>query len=166
MREAIISANKDQPSGSKKGECVAGSGADTIEIPLIKGNGTYLLTRTDNGKEDSSSTGDLDVLDGVTIRAVDPGIVILGEDGFTDRIFHVLGGHVTIEGLTIEGGNVREDGGGIYNTATLTLTQSTVMMNAAGLDGGGNYNTGTLTVNNSTLRGNKAVYAGGGVSNE
>ncbi|MEJ2304086.1 MAG: choice-of-anchor Q domain-containing protein, partial [Anaerolineales bacterium] len=166
LREAVISANKDQPSGSKDGECVAGSGADTIEIPLIEGNGTYLLTRTDKGKEDSSSTGDLDILDGVTIRAVDPGIVILGEDGFTDRIFHVLGGNVTIEGLTIEGGNVREDGGGIFNAATLTLAQSTVISNTAALDGGGIYNTGTLTVTNSTLSGNTAVDAGGGLSND
>ncbi|MEJ2353928.1 MAG: choice-of-anchor Q domain-containing protein [Anaerolineales bacterium] len=165
LREAIISANKDQPSGSKKGECVAGSGADTIEIPLIKGNGTYLLTRTDNGKEDSSSTGDLDVLDGVTIRAVDPGIVILGEDGFTDRIFHILGGNVIIEDVTISGGMVREDGGGIFNAATLTLNRSTVMSNTAALDGGGIYNTGTLTVTNSTLSGNTAVDAGGGLSN-
>src|SRR5512143_1474528 len=55
LREAIIAANKDQASSSQPGECAAGSGADTIVIPT----GTYTLTRSDSGKEDSGSTGDL-----------------------------------------------------------------------------------------------------------
>ncbi len=32
LREAVISANKDTSSGSKPGECKAGSGADIIEF--------------------------------------------------------------------------------------------------------------------------------------
>jgi CSLREA domain-containing protein len=51
LREAVIAANKDQASGSKSGECPAGSGTDTIVLP----SGTYTLTRTDNGNEDSTS---------------------------------------------------------------------------------------------------------------
>ena len=63
LREAIIAANMDKKSAKKRGECIAGSGADTIVLPA----GTYTLTRSDNGKENSSSTGDLDILHDLTI---------------------------------------------------------------------------------------------------
>ena len=33
LREAVIAANKDLGSSSQPGECPAGSGADTIEVP-------------------------------------------------------------------------------------------------------------------------------------
>lgn len=61
-------------------------------------------------------------------------------------------------------------GGGIFNSATMTLTQTTVNDNS--VDGGvfgtgkagGIYNTGTLTANNSTISGNSAFgYSSGGV---
>ena len=64
--------------------------------------------------------------------------------------------------------NIAGAGGGIYNTGTLEVSNSTISDNGAGL-GGGIYNTGTLTVNNSTLSSN-SVYvrfgaAGGGIYN-
>ena len=47
-------------------------------------------------------------------------------------------------------------GGGIINSGTLTLTNSTVSGNTAGLsDGGGIFNSGTLTLTNSTVSGNR-----------
>jgi CSLREA domain-containing protein len=57
LREAVTSANKDSKSGGKPGECSAGSGPDTILLPA----GIYTLSKSDNGQEDSSSTGDLDI---------------------------------------------------------------------------------------------------------
>jgi hypothetical protein len=56
-------------------------------------------------------------------------------------------------------------GGGLYNGATLTLSNSTLSVNAASSDGGGIHNSGTLTVSNSTLSGNSAGYGGGGIGN-
>ena len=41
LREAVIAANRDIASGALAGECLAGSGADTIVIPT----GQYVLTR-------------------------------------------------------------------------------------------------------------------------
>jgi hypothetical protein len=55
------------------------------------------------------------------------------------------------------------NGGGIYNSGTLTLTSSTLSGNRAG-SGGGISNSGTLTITNSTLSSNSAV-SGGGIYN-
>ena len=73
----------------------------------------------------------------------------------------------TLENLTITGGNAASEGtgGAIFNSGTLTLTNSTLSGNSAN-DGGGilNYSTATLTLTNSTLSGNSA-FDGGGIAN-
>ena len=109
LREAIIAANTDKGSGGKPGECKADDGTHTI---ILK-PGTYALTRTDNGKEDSSQTGDLDVIDNLTILVEGPGATIDGT-GITDRVFHILSGDVTITGLTIHNPG-QDDWFEIYN---------------------------------------------------
>jgi CSLREA domain-containing protein len=168
LREAIISANKDAPSGSKKNECSAGSGADVIEFKLLKpGPYIFTLTRTDSGNEDSSSTGDLDVWSDITILGGTNNVVIQGqESGFTDRVIHILSGKVTISGLTIRTGNVNGDGGAIFNAGELTLTGVTVKDSKASNNGGGMYNApgGILVVNKSTISNNTATNNGGGVN--
>lgn len=76
-------------------------------------------------------------------------------------------------GGTITGGNNAGDGGGIYNTGTLTLNGGTITGNkATGTDetgsGGGIFNKtgGTLTVNGGCITNNIAVgFHGGGVYN-
>ena len=161
LREAVIAANSNSPSGSKSGECPAGSGADWIEIPA----GTYVLTRTDSGKEDSSSTGDLDIKGSVRIAARPGERVVIGANAFTDRIFHVLSGTANLEGLTIQGGRPVLDGGAILNLATLTVLNSTLSGNSTGGSGGGISNRGTLTLANVTIRSNQAKNHGGGLAN-
>jgi hypothetical protein len=91
------------------------------------------------------------------------------------RILTVTSGvEVTISGLTITGG--RDDstgGGGIDNSGTLTVTNSTVSGNSAiqaslGGAGAGIFNSGTLTVANSTVSGNGGGLGGsigGGIYN-
>jgi len=51
--------------------------------------------------------------------------------------------------------NIPVSGGGIYNTGTLEVSNSTIRGNGAA-EGGGIYNQGTLTVSNSTLSSNLA----------
>ena len=70
---------------------------------------------------------------------------------------------VELVGLTVTGGSTGGEGGGIYNAATLTVTDCTLTGNAA-YSGGGIYNSGTLTVTGSTLAGN-ASNSGGGIYN-
>ena len=80
------------------------------------------------------------------------------------RIFEVTAGaSVTLRGLTISGGNATGNGGGgILNSGSLTITNSTLSGNSA-LNGGGIYNGGNLTITNSTLSGNTATGSGGGI---
>ena len=55
------------------------------------------------------------------------------------------------------------DGGGIYNTGVLSLTNATVSSNSASRNGGGIYNDGSLTLINSTVSGNTAMVGDGAV---
>ncbi|AFZ51172.1 beta strand repeat-containing protein [Dactylococcopsis salina] len=89
------------------------------------------------------------------------------------RIFNIDDGNdanvvtVTLDGLTISGGTVSGDGGGILNNENLTLSNSTVSGNSA-LFGGGIYNGyyyATANVTNSTVSGNFATGSGGGIFN-
>jgi hypothetical protein len=78
-------------------------------------------------------------------------------------VLTVSNGTVTISGLTIENGSApNSTGGGIFNSGTLTVTDSTITDNDA-LGGGGieTYN-GKLTVSGSTISGNGGQ-AGGGI---
>jgi hypothetical protein len=73
-------------------------------------------------------------------------------------------GTLTLTNSTVSGNNA-EVGGGIFNyDGTLTLTNSTVSGNTADFGGGGIYNGGTLTMTNSTVSGNTAT-EGNSISN-
>src|SRR5439155_288520 len=97
-----------------------------------------------------------------------PGANVLAVNGNANgRVFHISPGKtVTISGLTITNGAFNGPGGGIYNDhATLTVSNSTLVGNVAGV-GAGIFNDGglsgsaTLTLNNSTFSGNSGSVAG------
>ncbi|MBF8284782.1 MAG: hypothetical protein HW378_3697, partial [Anaerolineales bacterium] len=163
LREAIISANKNQASSSQPNECEAGS-ATLIDRIVLKNPGDYKLTRTDNGNEDSASTGDLDIKSSLIISPTGP-VTITAISGFKDRIFQILSGNVvTITGVTIKNGNSGY-GGAIYNSGTLTVTNTTLTGNKSGVWGGGIKNLGTLNLINVTISGNSSKQDGGGLYN-
>jgi CSLREA domain-containing protein len=161
LREAIIAANSNKPSGRVDGECVAGRKNRTDTINLMPG--TYVLIRSDSGKEDAAQTGDLDIFGDVEIVG-GPGTTI-SAGVIHDRVFHILDGNVTISGVTIKDGNVPGDGGGVYNSGVLKLENVTVSGNTASGSGGGLYNRGVLALTNSTIAGNVAAVGSGGVVN-
>jgi hypothetical protein len=77
------------------------------------------------------------------------------------RVFAVnFGATVTLNGLTITGGN-SAGGGGISNSGTLTVTNSTISGNTTTGGGGGISNAGALTVTTSTISGNSSSLGGG-----
>src|SRR5262245_20997634 len=133
LRDAITAAN------------LAG-GADDIVFDV---DGVFAVDGTANGalpaiSGDLTITGNGAALDNVqrTTGAI--------------RIFRINGGvTVTIDSLTISGGN-ESIGGGILNGGTLTLRSSTLSGNNASFEGGGIYNSdaAVLTVQDSTLAGN------------
>ncbi|MDO4586065.1 MAG: choice-of-anchor Q domain-containing protein, partial [Planctomycetia bacterium] len=72
---------------------------------------------------------------------------------------------LTLMNSTISGNSAKEYGGGIYNDALLTVTNTVVMGNTA-KTGGGILNFDSLTITNSTVSGNSAVYVGGISNND
>ena len=71
---------------------------------------------------------------------------------------------VTLQGLTITGGNAPDDGGGIYTNGNLTINNCTISGNTAtngGFGGGIIHSSNQLTVTNSTISGNSADTGGG-----
>lgn len=87
------------------------------------------------------------------------------------RVFTVTAGTVAISGLTIQNGRATggpafpepEGGGGILNTANLTLTNCAVTANGTSGSGGGISNSGTLTLTGSVINANQAGSGGGAI---
>ncbi len=139
LRQAILDAN-------------ANAGPDTITFELGV-TGTITLM-----------TGQLVITDDLKITG--PGatsLTVSGNDAF--RVFTIDSVTVTISGLTISNGKPEgsQQGGGILNIGTLTISNCTVSDNSSDF-GGGIRSDGTLTIISSTVSGNTAsnVGAGGG----
>ena len=158
LREAVWSADND--SAVNADGCVPGAGTDTIVVPA----GTYRLTRTGTD-ENAAEKGDLDVTAPVTI--VHTGIQRALVDPVADRAFQTAAaGGVTIDGLSIAGGNA-PSGGAILNSGALTVRNSSIYNNQAFFGGGvATGNGGVVTLVNSTLSGNQAYEDGGGIDAE
>ncbi|HJX29001.1 MAG TPA: hypothetical protein VJ885_13905, partial [Thermoanaerobaculia bacterium] len=104
LRDAVIAAN-DQ------------AGADVIILRA----GTYAIGLPGAG-EDLAETGDLDIRDDLTIIGDSAESTIL--IGAQDRVFDVhSGSSLELVDLTVRGGNVQGNGGGIRNAGTLSLSR-------------------------------------------
>jgi len=139
----------------------AGSGGDTIAIPA----GRFRLSIPGVG-EDAAATGDLDLTKSVTITGAGARQTLIDGSGI-DRVFDVASGVTAlIADVTVTGGLVAGDGGGIASAGTLTLLRDTISGNEALLSGnhagGGVDSAAILTVTQSTISGNRA-YNGGGI---
>ncbi len=140
-------------------EANALAGADTIVVPA----GTFVLTLAGAG-EDAAATGDLDITQDVVIQGAGAGQTIVDGSSLDDRVFDILAGTVQVSGLTVRNGTTAagEDGGGIRNLGTLTLTNVTVTGNtASGATGGGIQNLGAASLTDVTVSTNTASGAGG-----
>ena len=139
------------------------NGSDIISLPA----NTYALAISGQD-EDASATGDIDILDDLTINGANATTTIV--DGLSlDRVFHITGTNdstVSISNLTIQNGgfdlnsNVADaQGGGIFNAlagATLLISDSILLNNQSfslgGLSGGGGINNiGSLQVSNTDI---------------
>lgn len=175
LRAAIMEAN-------------ALAGMDEIIMP----SGTFVLSLSGTN-EDDSETGDLDIRDNLMINGNSMQSTIIDGAGI-DSVFHVISTTaVLFQGLTIQGGDgvngggiynpdgsvqVSEahvfnniaygNGGGVYNSAYLTLTNSIVSSNTVTLFSGGVHNSGSMLIENSTIDRNRSVGVfgnAGGISN-
>ncbi len=141
-------------------------GHQIIRVPA----GTYVLDRVGVG-EDVANTGDLDILDDLTI---------LG-DGFptidgnaTDRVFEIFQpAVVSIENLVIQNG-LEQSGAGIENHGELAISNCLIQGNHTVVPPGGSGTTtgggifsgqsASMTILDSQIENNTAAY-GGGIAN-
>ncbi|MGD2093338.1 MAG: choice-of-anchor Q domain-containing protein, partial [Candidatus Aminicenantes bacterium] len=158
LRAAITTANSNNED-------------DTINLPA----GTYFLSG--GASEDANASGDLDINTSHNITIIGEGEAATFIDGNQiDRVLHILKGSVFISGVTIKNGKARdsgdywtidckgEDGGGIYNHGTLTLTDCAISTNSAGSgsdcgfcdggNGGGIFSDDELTLINCIVNNN------------
>lgn len=129
--------------------------------------GTYTILLTADINLTASTFPISNIVAGVKLAINGGGFTVDGQGTSGIRPFEIgADTDVTMNQITITGGNVIDSGGGMLNQGTLTLNESTVSGNQSQQFGGGIYNnSGTLTVNNSTISGNDAVNDGGGLYN-
>lgn len=157
-----VTTTTDSVDNSSLRACIiwsnANAGTDTITVPA----GTYTLTIGGSG-EDLAATGDLDITDDVIINGNAAAATVIDGNSL-DRVFDIIGADVTMTNVTVEGGDVTGNGGGIDVDATgsLTLTHSTVSSNTVSADGGGIATAGgAVDLTNVTLSTNTADRGGG-----
>ena len=149
------------------------SGEDIIQL----GSETYLLTIAGND-EDAAATGDLDIIDELTIAGNGSSLSII-DGNQLDRVLEVhLDASLILTGTTIRNGWIDigllgsgAGGAGILNSASLSIENSSIFSNTAHtLRGGGIYNNGgAITITNSTISSNaitgNSSREGAGISN-
>ena len=98
---------------------------------------------------------------------IDGGTKVTLDAGGASQVLDVQSGTVTLIGVTLTNG-YGDLGGGlmVWDTATVTLENSTVSNCKAKTAGGGIFNIGTLTLTNSKVSNNYSSSTGGGVHND
>ena len=160
--EAIENANAGaQPHV----DCLAGSGSDTIVLPKT----ILALSAVDNSTY--GATGLPVITSQITIEGNGAKITRKGNAPPFRLIAVGATGDLTLNNVTLTGGDAADYGGAIHNQGMLTIQNGTISDNTAGGGGGGITNTaGTLTIENSAISGNTVVTGndsavGGGIAN-
>ncbi len=136
LPDAIVAANSD--SNSHNSSCTAGSGADTISL-------TASITLSGTLPDISSD---------ITLDGNNWGIGI----AVADRIIYITSGTVTINDMSIGGGQRST----IFNAGALTINRSSFYGNS-GTQGGAIENRGTLYIYQSAFFNNLSVTSGGAI---
>ena len=161
----VTNTNDSGPGSLRQALTIANDG-DTIGFAVT---GTISLT-----------SGELVIDKNITISGPGPGLltVVRSQQAADFRIFNIPPSHTAeIDGLTITGGSLVGNGGGISSGATLTISNCAISGNSITADGveysgAGIYNVGTMTIVNSTVNNNQALIVGflppfgGGISND
>jgi len=166
LREAVMAANSDQPVN----ECAGGDGADTIRFDPNLAHPVTIQMTIAGREENDAAQGDLDIVGPLTIDGMVTGTIPVADSRVTidggqlDRLFEIhSGATVTLESLVLRNGNPGSANGGalrVDRSASLTLSNSTVMSNTASA-GGGIWNAARLNLYQSLLTQNQ----GGGLHN-
>lgn len=168
LREALQAANTD----SVVDQCPAGFQHDYITIP----GGSFTLTLTGSG-EDANQTGDLDILDGVSLTGAGADQTIIDANG-NDRVIQILQNNVLVEltGITIQNGYAPSGAGlsipinitnVVVNIRNSTIRNNQIQPGIFSTDGGGiDSGYAALTILNSTVSHNISSNYGGGIASQ
>ncbi|MCB8946280.1 MAG: CSLREA domain-containing protein, partial [Ardenticatenaceae bacterium] len=168
LREAIIAANTNTPSGIVLGECPAGS--DTSEDFIVLTSGESYTLAIAGKDEDAGLTGDLDIVDDIDSEILADVVIITDEAGQAtidgagvDRVLHLLGARVRLDNLVVRGGNPgAASGGGVLNeSGHLAVSDSQIILNESSLGGGIASKEGELRLTDVIVRINVATQGGG-----
>src|SRR5262245_38451121 len=128
--------------------------------------GIYILTDIDNDTD--GPNGLPSITSRPTIRGVGADITIIKRANSAPdfRLVHVAAGTLTLEGLTLQGGETNDLAKGLWYTSNVSLRNSALDGNSAeGSAGIANFISGTAILTNSTVVENTAARNGGGVAN-
>jgi hypothetical protein len=139
-------------------------GSTTVVVPA----GQYDLTVEPTGSDDNDS-GDLNVKGEVRIEGAGARKTIIDAGGIEDRVLTMIEGELDLSGLTVTGGVVEGNGGGIWvEEGKATLDEVAVTENESFNEarGGGIQveNGGQLVVHDSVISGNRTSGDGGGIA--
>ena len=155
------------------------AGEDTVMFDSSLAGGTITLAQ-----------GQLEITKSVTVTASDLEDGITIDAGGASRAVNITGMKVTLENLTVTGGNAADNGAGIcnnggslilnnigfadnsatgsggalYSTGSVNLTDCDFTNNTAGISGGAILSTGGITVTNGVFSGNSAGDDGGAIA--
>lgn len=117
-----------------------------------------------NGQTVTLGGFDLPVGDDLSITGPGADLLTISGNG-ASRVFRLFAGQISISGLTITGGSVVDEGGGVLvdTLATVQLTDVVIRGNGAGFAGGGIANYGDLRLTGSTVAENTTAQDGGGI---
>lgn len=162
LREAIQAVNLNATVDG----CVW-SGTSAINLPA----GTYSLTLY-GPSEDANTTGDLDILNDLTLTGAGSETTII-DGAALGRVIDIdppsgaLGPTVVLEGVTIQNANATPNLGGglLIHNGNVSLINLQVLLNSSGSGGGLANIDGTVTLTNTTVSENDSQTFGGGVYN-
>lgn len=165
MQEFIVSNFEDENDG----DFSSGDLSLREAIAIAESGNVITFSPNLSGTTINLSLGELTVDKNLTIQGLGAEQLTI-DAGNVGRVFNLDDGNaatsidVTIDGLTITGGDISLDfetsslGGGVFSRENLELKNSVVSGNAAGLAGGGIYSSGTrLSISNSTIDSNSAL---------
>jgi hypothetical protein len=141
----VITNTNDSGPGSLRPALVDANDGDTISFAVT---GTIGLTG-----------GELLIDKDLNIAGPSANLLSVDGNGTTIAFSIILGVEVSISKLTVTHGQ----GGGIWSSGSLTISNSTLSNNVVGLLGGGaiDNDQGSLTIVSRTFSGNLAEYGGG-----
>lgn len=147
--------------------CASGCAFDSVQDAVDFNNGALEVVHICPGtylgaKGRVTIARDVELIGAGAGEAAASNSILDAEQG--GRVVGVTGGEVTLRHLRLTGGSVNTPGGGVLNAAMLTVDACVIVGNRASR-GGGISNTGTLFVRDSTIQGNTAGVTAGGIRN-